>query len=49
MSQFGFSDIEYDFGDVADLSTDNYDEPEIKQLRCPHCGKVDNIERFVKV
>lgn len=49
MTQFGFEDTDFDWADVADISNENYEEPDHTKLRCPVCGAVDYKVHFKKV
>lgn len=49
MSQFGFVDFDIDWGTVADLSEDEYKEPEHEMLECPKCHHIDRKIHFKKV
>ncbi|MBO5957498.1 MAG: ParB N-terminal domain-containing protein [Bacteroidales bacterium] len=40
---------DYDFDSVDEVSEDNYNAPEAKMLRCPHCHHVDFAIHFKKV
>lgn len=49
MTQFGFEDTDFDWADVADISNENYEEPDHTKLRCPVCGAIDYKVHFKKV
>ena len=49
LREFGFDKIEIDWDSVPDLTSDSYEEPEDKQLKCPQCGAVDRAVHFKKV
>ena len=49
MSQFDFSIIGIDWGNVSDLTDETYEEPEHTMLECPHCHHIDRDIHFKKV
>ena len=49
MTEYGFEDTDFDWADVADISKDNYEEPDHTKLRCPVCGAIDYKVHFKKV
>lgn len=49
MTEYGFEDNDFDWADVADISADNYEEPDHTKLRCPVCGAIDYKVHFKKV
>ena len=53
MRDFGFEDWELGldedlFAEPTKDLEETYKEPEIKKLRCPHCGEIDSASRFMK-
>ncbi len=49
MSQFDFGDLDIDWGDIEEISKDNYTEPTHNMLECPKCHHIDRDIHFKKV
>lgn len=49
MSDFGFTDYNIDWADVEELDEETYEPPEVKKLKCPCCGHIDDVKNFEKL
>ena len=49
MEDFGFVNIDINWGDIEDLTDENYKEPESNRLQCPMCNGIDYALHFKKV
>lgn len=49
MVDFGFSEANIDWDNVAELSDSNYDKPQHNMLECPACHHIDRDIHFKKV
>ena len=49
MSQFDFTNIDIDWGNVSDLTSETYKEPQHNMLECPQCHHIDRDIHFKKV
>lgn len=49
MEEFGFFDYDIDWDNVAELTEDEYKEPEHDMLECPKCHHIDIKMHFKKV
>lgn len=49
MVDFGFENIDIDWGKVEDLTENSYEEPNHNMLECPKCHHIDRDIHFKKV